>query len=314
MSLCNEIIKNLYGYSRAKYSTWFYYKPDGILFDAGEGVSIAMQNKIYAIEMIFLSHGHADHIAGLPGFLSSRASSMGDRNKPLVVYYPRGDRNVVKLRRYIEDSLGTLPFSMSWEEMSEGDRVPLAGKRSLEAFAAKHSSNALALGYKIVEHRTRLNAQYRDMPACDLMQIVKQQGREGISEKYTHNLLCFSGDSMPLDIPVIENAEVLLHDATFLKADEREEATHATLDEVFDVANQAKVSLLGLFHFSTRYRHGEIIRAIRSNIERVHANFPVFYLLPHTVPFTFKKISDDNSAKPDITIKSESESEEEQTV
>ncbi|HON45254.1 MAG TPA: hypothetical protein PLR86_07940, partial [Planctomycetota bacterium] len=61
MSLHQEIIKNITGFSLAKYSTWFYYKPDHLLFDAGEGVSVMMRNMIYGIEYIFISHGHGDH-------------------------------------------------------------------------------------------------------------------------------------------------------------------------------------------------------------------------------------------------------------
>jgi ribonuclease Z len=298
MALCTELIGNLSGYSRAKYSTWFYYKPDGILFDIGEGVSISMQNKIYAIETVLISHGHTDHIAGLPGFLSSRASSMGDRSKPLTIYYPKGDRNIQKLRRYIEDALGNLPFSLNWQELAEGDRLPLAGNRSLEAFAARHSSNSLTLGYKIIEHRSRLKPAYKDLPNAELMIVIRKEGKEVVSEKYDHPLLCFSGDSMPLPVSLVENAEVLLHDATFLKAEDREEETHATLEEVFQVASAAKVSLLGLFHFSTRYRYQEILKAIRQNMEALHVQFPVFYLLPHSLPFVFKQIAESADSQP----------------
>lgn len=298
MALCTELIGNLSGYSRAKYATWFYYKPDGILFDIGEGVSIAMQNKIYAIETVLISHGHTDHIAGLPGFLSSRASSMGDRNKPLNIYYPKGDRNIQKLKRYTEDALGNLPFPVNWQELKEGDRLPLANNRCLEAFPARHCTNSLTLGYKIIEHRSRLKNAYKDMPNPELMAVIKKEGKESVTEKYDHTLLCFSGDSMPLPLSLVQNSEVLLHDATFLIREDREEETHATLEEVFALAKEAQVSLLGLFHFSTRYRHQEIVKAIRQHMETLHTQFPVFYLLPHSMPFLFKKIIDvpDNQA------------------
>jgi ribonuclease Z len=251
-----------------------------------------MQNKVYAIETVLISHGHTGHIAGLPAFLRSRASSRGDRNIPLTIYYPRGDRNVYKLRRYTEDALGNLPFSVSWQELREGDRLPLAGNRSLEAFATRHDSNSLSLGYKIIEHRSRIKPAYKDLPNAELMNAIRYEGKEAVSEKYDHPLLCFSGDSMPLPVPLVENAEVLLHDATFLKAEDHEERTHATLEEVFQVASAAKVSLLGLFHFSTRYRYTEIIKAIRQNMEALHVQFPVFYLLPSSLPFVFKKIAE----------------------
>lgn len=291
MSLCIEMIKNIYGYSRAKYATWFYYKPDNLLFDVGEGVSLVMQNKIYAIDKILISHGHADHIGGLTGLLSSRASSMGDRNKPLIIYYPKGDRNIVKLKRYLEDALGKLPFEVEWEELKEGACIELADNRNLETFAARHTANSLTLGYKIVERRTRLKANCRDMRKDELLAVIQKEGKSKVSETYNHTLLCFSGDSMPLEISIVQEAELLLHDSTFLKAEDREEDTHATLSEIFELACKAKVCALALFHFSARYRHQEILKTIRRYIEERRILFPVFYQLPYSPPFLFKKIS-----------------------
>ena len=62
MGLAQDILDNLTGYSKAMYSTWFYYKPARLLFDAGEGVASALGNFIFGIERIFISHGHHDHI------------------------------------------------------------------------------------------------------------------------------------------------------------------------------------------------------------------------------------------------------------
>ncbi len=66
-------------YSKALYSSWLYYSPDRLLFDAGESVSSIMGNKSFAIERVFLSHGHTDHIAGLVGLINIRNSAMGDK-------------------------------------------------------------------------------------------------------------------------------------------------------------------------------------------------------------------------------------------
>ena len=79
MGLTEQLAENISGYSKAKYSTWLFYKPDRLLFDAGEGVSTSLGNYIYGVEQIFISHGHFDHIGGIPGILRSRLSSRGDK-------------------------------------------------------------------------------------------------------------------------------------------------------------------------------------------------------------------------------------------
>lgn len=292
MALHLEILKNLYGYSWAKYATWLYYKSDNLLFDAGEGVSIAMRNKIYAVDNIFISHGHGDHIFGLAGFLSSRASSMGDQHKPLNIHYPKGDRNISRLRQYLEDALGSLPFPVLWKELSGRDRIELARNRSMESFVARHNSACLSLGYRIVEHRTRLKEQYRDLPSQQLAALRKKEGKDGLCEEYDRTLLCYSGDSMPLDPGIVRDAEVLLHDCTFLKAEDRDENTHATLEEVLKLAVKGNVSSLALFHFSTRYHRQEITRAIQQGMSNFKVDFPVSYLLPQSPHYWFKQVEE----------------------
>ncbi len=79
------------GHSKALYSTWIFYRPDRLLIDCGEGAATALGNNSYAIEKVLLTHGHIDHISGLPSLLWSRAAGMGDNEKPLEIYYPQGD-------------------------------------------------------------------------------------------------------------------------------------------------------------------------------------------------------------------------------
>lgn len=290
MSLSLEIIQNLCGFSLAKYSTWFYYKPDRLLLDAGEGVSVTMRNLIFGIDMVLISHGHADHISGLPGLLSSRASSMGDNKKPLTIGYPKGDRNVLKMQKHIKETIGKVPYDIEWKEIEAGDKIPLFGNRSLQAFPSRHIENSLSLGYKIIEDRTRLRSCYRALPKNEIIQLIQTRGKQDLSETYSHALLCFSGDSMPLPQETVENAEVLLHDATFLKGEDREENTHATLDEVLLLAKEANVASLGLFHFSARYRNAEIFEDIQKGLLKYELKIPVFYLYTSYNPLLFKKV------------------------
>lgn len=288
MSLSHEIIKNICGYSRAKYSTWFYYRPDHILFDVGEGISLALRNMIYGINYIFISHNHGDHIGGLPGFIKSRASSMGDTTKPLTIYYPKGDLHITKFKEYLHSSTMKLPYKLTWVGIEPGERIQLHPNRFVEAFASDHCG-VLSLGYKIVETRKRLQAKYRNLPQKELVSLIKEHGREAIHEVYEKNLLVYSGDTMPLAKEIVQDAEVLLHDATFVEENDREEKTHATIDEVVRLAIDANVSCLALFHFSSRYSHQQVKQKIQELIAKYQTNISINYIYPHFYPSEFKE-------------------------
>ncbi len=292
MSLALEIIKSINGFSRAKYSTWFYYKPDHILFDAGEGVSTSMRNMLYGINSIFLSHNHGDHIGGISGILRSRASSMGDITKPLSIYYPAHDRSIERLRDYLGETMGNLPFALHWKPLQPGNSVPLAANRRIEAFASKHIERILTLGYKVIEERTRLKLEYRQLPQQQLVQVIREKGKEEVSESYDKILLVYTGDTMPLDTHHIQGAEVVIYDATFVDPSDREDNTHATVDEACQSAKDAGVSSLALFHFSGRYRRQQIKDKILENIKKRNITFPVYYIFPTPYPMEFKQIEE----------------------
>lgn len=73
------------------------YKGRKILMDCGEGTQVSMRVLKWgfkSLDIICISHGHGDHIFGLPGLISTLANS-GKRN-PLTIIGPQGIGSVVK--------------------------------------------------------------------------------------------------------------------------------------------------------------------------------------------------------------------------
>ena len=125
------------------------------------------------------------------------------------------------------------------------------------------------MGYKICEARRRLRAPWNSWPASDIQNLArelaqtKRDGAQQLSEDYHAPLVAWSGDSGPLDAETVRDCELLCHEATILEAETRKGRTHSTLSEALEVAHEAQVKTLLLYHFSGRYRSSEIKRAIQ---------------------------------------------------
>ncbi len=248
----------LLAYSKALYSSWLYYNADRILFDAGEGASSILGNKAFAIRRIFLSHGHADHVAGLVGLINIRNNAMGDKEKALSIYYPKGSFLISEMIAYLQRTNRRLSYHLEWIPLSAEEPVPLLEgqmPRYIEVFPTNHVSNEPSLGYSVVEIRHRLRPDLAGRSEADIAQIVHERGREAVTETYHQRLFTYGGDSVAITPQWIEETQVLCHDTTFLDERDRKEYKHATLSEAIASAREAHVSdkLIG-FHISSRYR------------------------------------------------------------
>lgn len=245
-------------YSKGLYSTWMYYSPDRILFDAGEGASSVLGNKAFAIKRVFLSHGHADHIAGLVGLVNIRNNAMGDREKELIIYYPKENYLVSEMMAFLARTNRSLNYQLEWSPLEAGDRVELLSgqmPRYVEAFPTMHVHNEPSLGYNIVEVRHRLRQKLAGASQEEIIRLVREKGKQAVTETYHQRLIAYGGDSVAIKPAYVEGTEILCHDTTFLDERDRKEYKHATLAEAIATARQARVKKeLVCFHISSRYK------------------------------------------------------------
>jgi ribonuclease Z len=245
-------------YSKGLYSTWIYYSADRILFDAGEGASSILGNKAFAVRRVFLSHGHADHIGGLVGLINIRNNAMGDREKELTVYYPKGNYLVTEMMGFIARTNRRLNYPLEWVPLEPGDRVELlTGQlpRYVEAFPTVHVHNEVSLGYNVVEVRHRLKPELAGAHEEEIVARVKAEGRESVTEYYDQKLFSYGGDSVAIKPAYVADTEILCHDTTFLDEEDRKEYKHATLAEAIACAREARVKKeLLCVHISSRYK------------------------------------------------------------
>ena len=275
--------EHLRGFSRALFSTWLFHRRFNILFDAGEGVATMLLNRVFGIRRVFLSHGHADHIAGLINLINLRNLGAGDQTAGLDIYYPRGNRLIDLMKHYLSQTQNELSFSLTWHPI-EADQVidldPKRGKVYLKTFATQHSSKQLSLGFNIVEKRRRLRADFQGKTQLEINQMIRHIGKEQVAEAFDQIIFSYGGDSRPINPDHVANSLLLCHECTYLKLedDERNFQQHSVLDEVLEMAKKARVKGLLLFHLSLRYSFDEIRVMVNQAVERIKPDCRVLIL------------------------------------
>jgi ribonuclease Z len=256
----------LEGFSRALYSNWLWHRPLQLLVDAGEGVHLAMRANIFAADTVAITHGHSDHILGLAGLAGARRFGKGSTSKPWTVLYPEGSIGVAATRDLIAGMWRGVEFPITWVPLKSGGTHRLSQHRVIEAFAVQHVATEPAFGYRVVETRKRLKRELAEMPQKEVEQLSRARGRDAVMEQHGHVVFAHSGDAMPIDVALIRGADLLVHDATFLAAEERREPIHATTEEVLALAHEAGVAALVLNHLSVRYDRGTAVPRIREQL------------------------------------------------
>ncbi len=256
----------LTGFSRAMYSNWIWHKPLGLLVDAGEGLQLALGSKVWAPEVLALTHGHSDHLLGLPGFIASRRFGKGAQEKPLTIVHPDGSRGVDEIRALLGRLWPGEAFPLTWIGVRPGDEVPLGRNKALQAFAAIHGSGDATLGFRVLEARHRLRPEFAHLPEAEVRDRARAGGKDTLMEGFRHVLFAHTGDSMPIAAELAAHADLLVHDATFLDVGDRKWDIHATTDEALAAAREAGVKRLVLHHLSIRYERSDALPRLRAQV------------------------------------------------
>ena len=248
------------------YSNWLWHRPLQLLVDAGEGLQLSLGSNVFSPSVLAITHGHSDHVLGLPGLVAARRFSKGAFDKPLTIVYPEHSRGVQAARDLLGTSYAGVVFPLNWIALAPGGSVPLGKERTLEAFGVRHVTGEPALGYRVIETRRRLRPEFASMSQADVGAAARDGRRDALLEEVTHVRFAHSGDSMPIDPLLVADADLLIHDATFLHEPDRREPIHATTEEALDVGRAARVKTLILYHLSIRYDRATALPQLRAQV------------------------------------------------
>ena len=174
-------------------SAVFRYNGHIVLADCGEGTQIAFKSASFlfkSIDVICLTHFHADHVSGIPGMLLSMGNE--GRIEPLLIIGPKGTRKVISSLRVIAPEL---PFDIEISEIENDEETYVFDGFEITAFKVKHQVECY--GYRIDVPRVgkfdvdKANANSVPVKVWGMLQKEETVVFEG--KKYTSDMVL--GDS-----------------------------------------------------------------------------------------------------------------------
>jgi ribonuclease Z len=241
-----------------------------MLFDCGEGTQRQMMryHVSFALNDVFFTHFHADHLIGVIGLL--RTLSLQGREEPLRLWGPRGGARVLRGAASFGADRPTFPVEIA--ELEPGQRLQRSGYQ-IVPFAVDHGGPP-SFGYALIEdeRKGRFNpdhARELGIPEGPLwgrihrgLAVTLDDGRtiepgELVGPTRPGRRVVITGDTRPCDTTVAAatGADLLVHEATFgdEEAERAVQTGHSTAREAGGVAKAAGVRRLVLTHFSARY-------------------------------------------------------------
>lgn len=252
---------------------WNHYgeKKETMLLDCGEGTQRQMLIagiNFMDIDKIFITHWHADHFAGLIPLIQTM--NLERRQKPLYIFAPEAER-------FVSDIIDLGYFGLKFEV--EAVNLPYEGDEINKIFETEdyemlsipvmHTVPSVAFAIK---EKEKWNIDPKKIKKLKLkpgswMKKLKEKGEaeyngkkiklKDVASGSSGLKVVYTGDTKPCKTveKISENADLLIHDGTFLEIEDAKGKHHADVSQAAKIAKAAKVKQLILTHISRRYKN-----------------------------------------------------------
>ncbi|CAL2103311.1 Ribonuclease Z [Tenacibaculum sp. 190130A14a] len=247
------------------------------LIDCGEGTQSRMRKYkvgFSKINHIFISHLHGDHFFGLIGLIST--FGILNREKDLHIYGPVGIKEITVLQLKLSKSW--TKFNIIFHELNSKESELIFEDDKVEVRTIPLDHRVYTNGYLFTEKPKprRLNIDkiklYDEIDVCDYHNLKAGKDFQLSSGEIISNseltlapsapksfAFCSDTSYKPDIVPIIENVDVLYHEATFLKDREDlcDKTKHSTAEQAAKIAKAANAKKLIIGHYSSRYKNLE---------------------------------------------------------
>jgi ribonuclease Z len=185
------------------------------------------------VNNVLISHGHMDHVAGLPYYFAQRdfqGIPVGTAVVPADLAGPLED--LMQAFGRVEGHVA--PYRL----VGVRDGYDYEIRRGLvaRAFNVRHRHPAGALGYSLIDVRNKLKDEFLGLVGPQIVEL-KNKGVE-ITHRVEYPLVAYLGDTDNTnysDLPHVANAKVLLVEVTFFEADHVSRAREGRHVHVLDL-------------------------------------------------------------------------------
>ena len=241
------------------------YNGSNILIDCGEGTQVAIKQKGWSfkpIDVLCITHYHADHISGLPGLLLTMGNA--ERTEPLLMIGPKGLEKVVNSLRIIAPEL---PFDIEFIELTEKLQTIQMEEYRIKAFKVNHK--VTCYGYSIeIDRSGKFNPEKAKKLGIPLQKwgvLQKGESVEINGGKYTPDMVMgeprkglkvtYSTDTRPVPniVQAATGADLFICEGMYGEPDNEAKAKeykHMTFKEAAEIAREANPKEMWLTHYS----------------------------------------------------------------
>lgn len=257
-----------------------------ILIDCGEGTQVAFakhEKKLSKIETILITHGHADHVTGLPGLLLSLGNC--SRTEDLDIYYPEKWDSVL---RSLLSVCGCLPFRVNLIGMPEypcsWDAEKIDPMMQIAVMPLQHK--VPCMGYSLtfrkkpeflpnLAKQLEIPVQYwKRLHAGEV--VMLPDGREIYPEQVTGKSrkavkITYTTDTLPIPdiIDFARDSDLLICEGMYgdpSKKSSMNQKGHMLMQDACEIARKAHAERLWLTHYSPAEKHPEQYQEVLEKI------------------------------------------------
>lgn len=244
------------------------------LIDCGEGTQVQLRKakaKFSKINHIFISHLHGDHVFGLIGLISTL--QLLGKETPLHIFGPKGIKDFIM--NQLRHTQSNCSFDLNFRELESNESEKIFEDNKVEVYTISLNHRIYTNGYlfkeKVKPRKLNIKAvnNQPEIEVCDYQnlkngrdfqcqngEIIPNELLTFPPEKPHSYAFCSDTRFKPDIIPIIQDVDLLYHEATFLEdlKDMANYTGHSTAKEAATIARDANAGKLILGHFSNRYK------------------------------------------------------------